>query len=121
MPKLGNTRNSGVGGNTKRRLRAKIGSPRMVRKVKAVGIVDSLFASGYIARTRRIMNSQTQKQYADMEATRFQNKKSGDAGGAKKSTDAFTQRKVGATVVGTRRRKGCPMDWVLDTATDVHE
>ncbi|GMF40290.1 unnamed protein product [Phytophthora fragariaefolia] len=65
-------------------------------------------------------NSQKQKQYAGMEAKRFQNKKGNDAGGAKKSINALTQRKVGATVVGYRRRKVCTMEWVLDTATDVH-
>lgn len=65
-------------------------------------------------------NSQSQKQYAGMEAKRFQNKKGGDATGVRKSIDALTQCKIGATVVGGRRRKSRVMEWVLDTATDVH-
>ncbi|KAE8905209.1 hypothetical protein PF005_g29033 [Phytophthora fragariae] len=65
-------------------------------------------------------NSQGQNQCAGMEAKRFQNKKGGNAGGAKKSVDALTQRQIGAAVVGTRRHNSCVMEWVLDTATDVH-
>lgn len=37
-----------------------------------------------------------------------------------RTIDALTQRKIGATVVGPRRRKPRVMEWVLDTATDVH-
>ncbi|KAE9271180.1 hypothetical protein PF008_g30417 [Phytophthora fragariae] len=62
---------------------------------------------------------QIQKQFAGMEAKRFQNKKGGDGGGAMRTIDALTQRKIGATVVDPRRRKPRVMEWVLDTATDV--
>ncbi|KAE9021521.1 hypothetical protein PR002_g12225 [Phytophthora rubi] len=65
-------------------------------------------------------NSQGQNQCAGMEAKRFQNKKGGNAGGAKKSVHALTQRQIGAAVVGTRRHNSRAMEWVLDTATDVH-
>jgi hypothetical protein len=63
--------------------------------------------------------SQGQKQCAGMEAKRFQSKKGGNAGGAQ-SIDALTQRHIGAAVINSRRSKSCVMEWVLDTATDVH-
>ncbi|KAE8997791.1 hypothetical protein PR001_g19493 [Phytophthora rubi] len=65
-------------------------------------------------------NSQSQKQYAGMEVKRFQNKKGGDATGVRKSIDALTHRKIGATAVGGRRRKSHVMEWVLGIATGVH-
>ncbi|KAE8968107.1 hypothetical protein PR002_g27858 [Phytophthora rubi] len=55
-----------------------------------------------------------------MEAKRFQNKKGGNSGGVTRSVDALTQRSIGATVVGCKPRKPNNMEWVLDTATDVH-
>ncbi|OWZ03106.1 hypothetical protein PHMEG_00025224 [Phytophthora megakarya] len=62
--------------------------------------------------------NQNQKQSAGMEAKRWQNKQEGKGG--KKSVDALTVRKIGATAVGTRSRKARITEWVLDTATDVH-
>lgn len=61
--------------------------------------------------------SQEQKQPVISEYKRWQNKKGGDA---KRSIDALTVRKVGATAIGARPRKTGITEWVLDTATDVH-
>ncbi|ETN21948.1 hypothetical protein PPTG_02016 [Phytophthora nicotianae INRA-310] len=65
-------------------------------------------------------DSSGQNASAGMESKRWQNKKGDDAKKAKKSVDALTQRKIGATVVGARRHKPSMVEWVLDTATDVH-
>ncbi|KAE8903035.1 hypothetical protein PF003_g13163 [Phytophthora fragariae] len=65
-------------------------------------------------------DSQGQKPCAGMEAKWFQNKKGGNSEGVTRSVDALTQRSIGATVVGCKPRKSNNMEWVLDTATDVH-